>query len=68
MQRRLLLDPVDAQPLIKALFGRWYYSEERLRNVIKDIPKKSHPGRISATRSAIFYAGSCLRWLSSYAE
>ena len=40
MQRRLLLDPADAQPLIKALFGRWYYSEDRLRNVIKDISKE----------------------------
>jgi hypothetical protein len=42
MQRRLLLDPVDAQPLIKALSGRWHYSEDRLGNLIKDIPKKSH--------------------------
>jgi hypothetical protein len=41
--RRLLLDPIDAQPLIKALSGRWHYSEDRVGNVIKDLPEKSHP-------------------------
>lgn len=40
----LSLDPVDAQPLIKALSGRWYYPQNRLGGVSKDAPyKPNHP-------------------------
>jgi hypothetical protein len=34
MQRRLLIDPVDAKP-IQTLSGRWHYTEDRFGNVIK---------------------------------
>jgi hypothetical protein len=43
MNRQLLLDPVDCKPLIQALSGRWYYLQDRLGAVIRDIPKKNHP-------------------------
>jgi hypothetical protein len=43
--------------LIKALSGRWQYSEDRLGNVIKDMPKKAHPWSDLGEASAISYAG-----------
>jgi hypothetical protein len=34
---------VDARPLIQALNGWWYYTQDRLGAVIRDIPKKNRP-------------------------
>ena len=56
MQRRLLLDPVDAQPY-QSLSGRCHYSEDRLGNVIKTFPRSRIRGRISAIPSAISLCG-----------
>lgn len=40
----LSLDPVDSKPLVQALSGRWYYPQNRLGGVSKDMPfKPNHP-------------------------
>lgn len=40
----LLIDPIDAEPLIKAMGGRWFYPMDRFGKVSRDLPKKpNHP-------------------------
>jgi len=36
----LQIDPVDGKPLIQALSGRWYYSQDKMGAVSKDLPKQ----------------------------
>jgi len=52
------LGSFDARPVIQALSGRWYYTQDRLGAVIRDTRKTITHGQTWAMRFVISSAGS----------